>query len=384
MERKLATIRRISEIKPIEGADAIELAVVDGWNVVVAKNVGHKTGNLVVYCEIDSFLPLEPEFEFLRKSSYKKMGDQEGFRLKTIKLRGQISQGLIIPLADAIEVIERKHAKKEDEEWDEFTRYVDYLLHGDYWEEGQDVSELLGIVKYEPPVPAQLAGKVKGYFPSFIRKTDEERVQNLKRDYVKYVEQNKNGQKFYATEKLDGSSATFYVRDGVFGVCSRNLELSEPEEEFVPGTIIGADGVERPKQENSFWKTARILKLKDKMLSLGYNVCFQGELIGEGIQGNPYLIKGQTVRFFNVFNIDTQEYLPLEDFVSTIEGLGLETIPVLDLDFKLPEDTEDLLKYAEAPSKLNDKFSREGVVIRSHDRTISFKAISNLFLLKEK
>ncbi len=92
MERKLATIRKIKEILPIEGADAIELAVVDGWKVVVAKNVGHKVGDLIVYCEIDSFLPIREEFEFLRKSSYKKMGDVEVFRLNTIKLRGQISQ----------------------------------------------------------------------------------------------------------------------------------------------------------------------------------------------------------------------------------------------------------------------------------------------------
>ena len=94
MERKLATIRKITDIRPIEGADMIELASVGGWNVVVAKNVGHKIGDKVVYCEIDSFLPIKEEFEFLRKSSYKKMGDQEGFRLKTIKLRGQVSQGL--------------------------------------------------------------------------------------------------------------------------------------------------------------------------------------------------------------------------------------------------------------------------------------------------
>ena len=92
MERKLATIRKIKEINPIEGADAIELAVVDGWQVVVAKNVGHQVGDLVVYCEIDSFLPIEPEFEFLRKSSYKKMGDQEGFRLKTIKQLPSLQQ----------------------------------------------------------------------------------------------------------------------------------------------------------------------------------------------------------------------------------------------------------------------------------------------------
>jgi RNA ligase (TIGR02306 family) len=97
MERKLATIRKIKDIVPIEGADAIELALVDGWQVVVAKNVGHKVGDKVVYCEIDSFLPIKEEFEFLRKSSYKKMGDQEGFRLKTIKLKNTLSQGLILP-----------------------------------------------------------------------------------------------------------------------------------------------------------------------------------------------------------------------------------------------------------------------------------------------
>lgn len=99
MQRKLASIRQISEIREIPGADAIELAIVDGWQVVVAKNVNHKVGNYVVYCEIDSFLPIKPEFEFLRKSSYKKMGDQEGFRLRTSKLRGVISNGLILPLS---------------------------------------------------------------------------------------------------------------------------------------------------------------------------------------------------------------------------------------------------------------------------------------------
>jgi RNA ligase (TIGR02306 family) len=150
MERKLASIQAIKEILPIEGADAIELAVVNGWKVVVAKNVGHRAGDHVVYCEIDSFLPIREEFEFLRKSSYKKMGDREGFRLRTIKLRGQVSQGLILPMS----------------------------IFGDFgWTayEGLDVTEKLGIVKYEPPVPAELAGKVKGLFPSFLRRTDEER-----------------------------------------------------------------------------------------------------------------------------------------------------------------------------------------------------------------
>jgi len=363
MERKLATLRKISEIKPIEGADAIELAVIDGWNVVTAKAVGHKVGDLVIYCEIDSFLPIEPEFEFLRKSSFKKMGDQEGFRLKTIRLRGQTSQGLIIPLKDGIEVMKRKGISDID------------ILN---LQEGNDVSSNLGIIKYDPPIPAELAGKVKGNFPSFIRKTDEERIQNLAKYYEKYKEL-----KMYVTEKLDGSSATYFVRDGIFGVCSRNLELSEPEE-FVEGLVMCPDGIERPRQQNSFWKTALELDLKEKMLSLNRNICLQGELIGEGIQGNPYKIKGQTVKFFNAFDIDTQEYLDLHEFSKIIAELELDTVPILHLDFKLEGTIEDLLKYAEAPSELNQNFSREGIVIRSHDRKVSFKVISNQFLLNNK
>ncbi len=238
MERKLATIRKIKDIVPIEGADAIELALVDGWQVVVAKNVGHKVGDKVVYCEIDSFLPIKEEFEFLRKSSYKKMGDQEGFRLKTIKLRGQISQGLILPYS-VIPVAQFASAHDLPE--------------------GMDVSEMLGIVKYDPPVSAQLAGKVKGNFPSFLRKTDEERIQNLVKEYAAWALSSKH--QFYATEKLDGSSFTCYLKDGVFGVCSRNMELLETE-------------------DNTFWTVARKLDLENKLKSLGRNVCFQGEMVG--------------------------------------------------------------------------------------------------------
>jgi RNA ligase (TIGR02306 family) len=344
MERKLATVRKIADIQKIEGADMIELAIVDGWKVVVAKNVGHKVGDMVIYCEIDSFLPIKEEFEFLRKSSYKKMGDQEGFRLKTIKLRGQVSQGLILPIS----VLNPEGTNI----------YVDPF-------EGLDVTDMLGIVKYEPPIPADLAGKVKGLFPSFIRKTDEERVQNLASEYELYRTQNKLGMKFYVTEKLDGSSATFFFKDGVFGVCSRNLELIETE-------------------GNTFWKVARELKLEELLGTLENNICLQGELVGEGIQGNPYKLKGQTVRFFNAFNIDTQEYLGLTEFVTLVNGMKLETVPVLDTNFTLPETIEEMLKVAEDKSILNPSFDREGIVIRSADRTISFKAISNKFLLNEK
>lgn len=343
MERKLASIRRISDIQPIEGADMIELAIVDGWKVVVAKDVNYEVGDSVVYCEIDSFLPIKPEFEFLRKSSYKKLSDgTEGFRLKTIKLRGQVSQGLILPIREMMPTL-----IKNSESF--------FAI-----EINKDVTDLLGIVKYEPPIPAELSGKVKGLFPSFLRKTDEERIQNLSGEIENWKDKT-----FYVTEKLDGSSATFYYKDGEFGVCSRNLELLETE-------------------DNTFWKFARQSDLENKMRDFDINISLQGELIGEGIQGNPYKIKGQTVRFFNLFDIDLQVYHNLSMFQGVCNRFGVEMVPILSKNFELFDTVEDILEYADGKSVLNPNFDREGVVIRSLDRKISFKAISNKFLLNEK
>lgn len=185
--------------------------------------------------------------------------------------------------------------------------------------------------------------------------------QNLKKEYEEWKT---SGKTFYATEKLDGSSSTFYVKDGVFGVCSRNLELLETE-------------------DNTFWRVARHLGLEEKMSSLGRNISFQGELIGEGIQGNPYKIKGQTVKFFSIFDIDTQSKVGVYEFVQIIEELGLETVPIL-YDFVLPESVEKMLDFAEGKSQLNSNTEREGLVVRSYDMSISFKAISNKFLLKNE
>jgi RNA ligase (TIGR02306 family) len=308
----------------------------------VAKDVQHKVGDLVIYCEIDSFLPIREEFEFLRKSSFKKMGDQEGFRLRTAKMKGQISQGLILPIF----VLNPPDTNI----------YVQPF-------EGLDVTEMLDIVKYEPPIPANLAGKVKGLFPSFLIKTDEERVQNIAVEYSALCFQSKH--QFYVTEKLDGSSATFYINNGEFGVCSRNLELLETE-------------------NNSFWKVARELKLEENLRALEKNICLQGELIGEGIQGNPYGIKGQTIRFFSVYQIDSRTRLGIKDLKDICFMIGLQTVPILESNFLLPNTIEEMLQYAEGKSALNPKTEREGVVVRSLDGTISFKAISNKFLLKNE
>lgn len=333
MERKLASIRKISKVEKHPNADSLDICTIDAWKVVT-KLGEFKENDICVYFEIDSFLPIKPEFEFLHKSSYKKMSDgKEGYRLRTVRLRQQISQGLILST---------------------------YVLPNGTYGVGEDVSELLEVIKWEPPIPAELAGKVKGMFPSFIPKTDEERIENLATDYDSF-----KNEIFYVTEKLDGSSATYYYKDGVFGVCSRNLDLLETE-------------------ENTFWKVARKLDIENKLKSLEYNVSIQGELCGEGIQNNPYKLKGQTVYFFNVFDIDKYEYFELTNFITIISQLELTTVPILDTKFVLPNTVEELIKYADGKSNLNPNADREGIVIRSSDRKISFKSISQKFLLNEK
>ena len=334
--RKLASIQKIAALAPIEGADAIEKATVLGWQLVVKKGE-FAVGSLCIYCEIDSLLPEKAEFEFLRTRN---------FRIRTIRFRGQISQGICFPL---------------------------HFLPADFVvEEGADCTEALEIVKYEPPIPAHLAGLMKGRFPSFIHKTDETRVQVLQQLLDKY-----EGESCFVTEKLDGSSATFYWRTGEFGVCSRNLELLEDP-------------------ENTFWKVANELKIKEKLAALGGNFALQGELVGEGIQGNKLRLKGQTVFFFNVFDITKAEYVSFQDFKLMMKELGLKSVPVLNENYALENKIPDLVERAKVKSQINPKAWAEGIVIRpirekrdaefsgdlGNGGRISFKVMNPEFLLK--
>jgi RNA ligase (TIGR02306 family) len=335
-ERKLASVVKIADIQPIAGADAIVVATVRGWKVVVKKDE-FKVGDLAVYFEIDSFLPIRPQFEFLRKSSYKRMGSIEGFRLKTIRLRGQISQGLLTPIPVGI-----SNPK-----------------------EGDDLTEALDVVKYEPPIPAQLAGKIKGTFPSFIPKTDEIRIQNFESE----VGFSPVGERAYVTEKLDGTSFTCYFNNGVFGVCGRNWELSETD-------------------DNSLWRMAKMLELKDKMTKLGKNIALQGELIGAGINGNLYGLTDHKLFFFTGYDIDKGRRMFFDELEWVLFGLQLQMVPVLEkYGFVIPNETnivDYMLKYAEGKSVLNMEVDREGVVVRGLEREFSFKAISNTYLLGSK
>ena len=325
--RKLASIQKISKLEPIEGADSIVKATVLGWQLVVKKDE-FNIGDLCVYCEIDSILPEKPEFEFLKP---RKM------RIRTIKLRGQISQGICFPLS---------------------------ILPPDVKiEEGKDVTDILEITKYEPPIPASLEGIAKGKFPSFIPKTDEARVQVLQDILDKY-----KGETFFYTEKLDGSSATYYLYDGQFGVCSRNLELIETE-------------------ENTLWKLAREHKIEEKLKSLNKNYAIQGEIIGESVQSNKYNLRGQDIWFFNVYDIDEHRFLDFEEFVFFFKNLNLKTVPVLETNYELSGNIEELVRLSVGKSVLND-VQREGIVLRplkeieDSSGRISFKAINPKFLLK--
>ena len=334
--RKLASIQKIVALDQIEGADAIERATVLGWKLVVKKN-DFQVGDLVVYCEIDCLMPNKPVFEFLKP---------RGMRVRTIRLRGQISQGICFPLS--------------------------ILPEGFDVVEDADCTRELGIEKYEPPLPACLSGVAKGRFPSFIPKTDETRVQVLQKLLDKY-----KGEKCYVTEKVDGSSGTFYVNNGEFGVCSRNLELLEDS-------------------ENSFWKVARQMDIENKIRSLQGNFALQGELIGEGIQDNRLKLRGQTIRFFNVFDIDKFEYFPYEKFISTLQHLQLPSVPILSVDYELTNDIEEIIKMATRKSTITPDVWAEGIVIRPlnekielllsnenfNNGRVSFKAINPEFLLK--
>jgi RNA ligase (TIGR02306 family) len=326
--RQLASIQRIKALEPIDNADAIVKATVLGWQLVVKKGE-FEVGDLCVYCEIDSLMPDRPEFEFLRPRN---------MRIRTMRLRGQVSQGICFPLS-----ILPENAPNT---------------------EGSDVTELLGITKYEPPMPANLLGQAKGFFPSFIPKTDETRVQNLQEILDKYV-----GTSCFVTEKLDGSSVTYFYRNGEFGVCSRNLELIETE-------------------DNSYWMFARTHNIEGKLTALGKNYALQGEIIGEGIQGNKCKIRGQMVYFFNVFDIDAYKYLDFEAYKTFLAQLDLQSVPILETDYVLSNDIPTLVAKAVGKSVLKNDVHREGIVIRplhelrDIEGRVSFKSINPDFLLK--
>ncbi len=349
--RKLASIQTVNTVEPIENADAIERIRVLGWWVVVKKGE-YQPGDKVVYCEIDSLLPERPEFEFLRPSCFKPQqvdADGEvilpaGFRIKTIRLRKQVSQGICFPLS--------------------------ILPAETPAEVGDDVTDVLGVRKWEPPIPIGMGGQVKGGFPGFLPKTDETRVQVLET-----VLERHRGRTFYVTEKLDGTSFTAFLREGEFGICSRNLWMDETDESNILARIARQEMLEE-----------KLRAISDR---LGYDIAIQAEVIGPGIQKNKYALQAVTLRVFNVLNVNAYRLVDHADMLTLLDEMSLEPVPQLG-NLVLDHSVDELVAFAEGKSVLNPQIQREGVVLRPlREETdeelggrLSFKAINPKFLLK--
>ena len=377
-ERALASVRIVTEIKPIEGADFIEVARVDGWECIVKKGE-IKVNDKVVYFEVDSFLPELEQLAFLAKSSAKFMDGVAGYRLKTMRMKKTLSQGLILPLSD--------------------------FNLSDKLAVGTDLTDKLGVRLYEPTrevfsmerKPKGLKGlfyklrnkvvkvlpKTKGFFdfidkvvfrtvqlrrfPSYIQKTDQERIQNLSGKLDQLSELT-----YEVTIKLDGSSMTDFRRGKEFGVCSRNIDVTG--------------------QENNYTNIDETYNISKTLQQYSTNVAIQGEMIGEGIQGNNEGIKGIDFYVFDIYNIDEHRYLTRCERIQTLAelkslGCDLKHVPILHTGFSIKGMTmEDILKMAEGESLFAK--NREGLVFKSeglmNGRTVSFKAISNKYLLKQE
>lgn len=369
-ERKLVTIRKIDALADIAGADFIKDATVDGWNVIVKHNE-FQVNDLCVFFEIDSYLNAEDKrFDFLKKGNSPRLSadGKTRIRLKSMKLRGVLSQGLALPLSMFPEI--------DNPQFD-----VDY-------------SKILDVAKYERPEPKM--PNAARYFPPIISKSDEDRIQNmygkLKNEYADVF--------FIPTLKLDGTSTTI----AYFSEKNKQHWLeSKPEDEFPKSfNIVNEQGVKtadvavcsrnlqiKIDPESHYFKPIFRDKLVEKVKAisefLNADIAIQGETMGPRIQDNPEKLLQFEFYAFNIFNIDEQRYLSFEIALELFKQFDIQHVPVLGEPvqvFKEFEDVKAILKHAEGKS-INAEI-REGIVWKSIglENPISFKAISNLFLMK--
>jgi len=334
--RALASIVNVSELLPIAGADRIEVARVLGWSCVVKKGE-FRVGDRAVYFEIDAVPPDAPAFQWLWRTKDRPDGARPAsFRIRTLRLRGTLSQGLLVPPS---------------------------TLGVDDAAVGADLTERLGVTKWEPPTPSGM-GDFRAAFPSRVPKTDEHRVQA-----VPAVLDELRGKPFVATVKMDGTSSTFTYVDGDFHACGRNHSVAEGE--------------------NLYWYVARKHRLADVLR--GTTFAIQGEVVGPGIQKNPAGLTDKTLYVFGLYDWERGPHVDdtaLRDFCARH---GLTPVPVAFSGTSFDESLESLLQKAEG-TYAGTTNQREGVVIRAnhvqHSVTLggrlSFKAISNRYLLDER
>lgn len=320
----LASIQRISKIEPIKDADKIEKAEVLGWQVVVKKGE-FNVNDLIVYVEIDTVLPETDWSAFLK---------EKDFRIRSIRLKNQLSQGIIFPLS----ILEKE-------------------TNGKIIKEGLDVSDIIGIKHYEKPVPASMKAITRGNFPGYLIKTDEEKIQN----HPEYFNLLKD-RMVYITTKCDGTSATFSMLDGDYHVCSRNLSLKN----------------EHP---NIYWQMSEKYGIEE-ILKKFDGLCIQGEICGKSIQGNKLGLKEHELFVFNVYDIHSRKYMDCYDLIDFCKENKLQMVPLEMVGlFKC-----DLIALIEkAKGYYTSGKLKEGIVVRTIEYPrISFKVLNNDALLKNK
>lgn len=340
MQRKLASVQRVLALHPIENADAIERAQINGWQCVVKKGE-FVPGDQGVFFEIDAIPPDLPPLAFLwtARNAEGPQPRPDSFRIRTMRLRGTLSQGLLLPLST----------------FDLPTNLS----------EGDDLTALLGVGKWEPPVPAGM-GEFRAPFPPLVRKTDEMRVQS-----VPGVLDELQGLPYVITLKCDGTSATYCIdpRTEEFHACGRNHSVTE-----------GA---------NHYWNVARKYEI-EAALRTAPHLAIQGEICGPGIQKNRLGLKDVGFFAFNVYNQQEGKYLSHDEARAFLESVNLPAVPVVEEGASFAHTQDSLLALAEGKYE-GTQNEREGIVIRPKtERTsvllagrLSFKAISNRFLLKE-
>lgn len=376
--RALAHIEKIEWIKPIEGADRIVLVGVLGWQCVA--RVGEfKVGDLCVYHEIDSKVDVtRPCYAFMEKRNGK---------VKTIKLKGVLSQGLALPLdkmgisglkvgsdvtkilgITKIETQEERRLKTEAEDprkarvKQKYGKFLKSKLGKFMMRHGFTRELVLRI----------LGGKKKNRkaWPEFITKTDEERVEN----HPEYLE---NKEPLIVTEKLDGTSSTYFVQKKhkkyEFGVCSRNVRQFDEKQECY-------------HDHNIYWDMAFKYNIEKvlKTIAIKYNattVVLQGESVGS-VQGNPLKLPEDRFYGFNLI-VDGKRLGSLEA-KDLVTEFGIDWVPILDTSFVCPDIMEEMKKLADGRSAVNPDVLREGLVLRSVDGRFSFKNVSNKYLLRER
>lgn len=384
--RKLASLRIVSDVIKHPNADSLDIITIDGWKCVASLGEIIK-GDIVVYMEVGSYLPVCERFEFLRKSCYKEHPDLgPGFRIKTIKLRGEISQGLAVPLS-----------KFSFEELPVVRSMVWDMIAADE----NDVTELLGVKKYE--IPERNSGGVncgrsKSSFPSFIPKTDQERIQNL---FNKFSNHHKHAE-WEVTMKLDGSSMTVFYKENPVpvsipeqfiesagpdtlhevsdfepfnrGVCSRNMNLN------LDG---GGDFVNFSNESGLLDRLTQYCQTTNRSLAL------QGELMGPRIQKNREQFERHYFYLFDVYDIEAERYLNAAErqdvFFAITDHSLIRHAPVIDNCMAVFEEYTnigDLMEWVNKAASINHKIAEGYVFKHLSNPAFSFKCISNLFLLK--